>query len=248
LGSIEVFPRKRGAGTLADVWRIAPLRGSGVIKVRAARLEDYAAIRALRRLSQPDVPPWTLKQFESRRAAFPEGQLVAHCDGDVVGAASSLVVRWNDYVLDNTWKSITADGYFSTHDTQGHTLYGAETFVDISRRGFGAGRALHQARRKLCRRLNLRRIIATERLSGYHAVRDTMSAELYAQRVIWGDIDDAMLRFQLAQGYQYCGILEDYLPEDLASGGHAALFVWLNPMYAPPRPPAFETERPRKCA
>jgi hypothetical protein len=47
LGSIETFPRKRTAGTLADVWRIAPLRGSGVIKVRPAKLEDYAAIRAL---------------------------------------------------------------------------------------------------------------------------------------------------------------------------------------------------------
>jgi hypothetical protein len=75
-----------------------------------------------------------------------------------------------------------------------------------------------------------------------------MSPELYAQRVIWGDIDDPMLRFQMAQGYHYCGILKDYLPADLESGGHAALIVWLNPMYAPPRPPAFETERPRKCA
>jgi hypothetical protein len=231
LGSIEAFPRKHGT-TLADVWRIAPLRGGGVVKVRAAQLEDYAAIRALQRLSQPDVAPCTLKQFESQRAAFPEGQLVAHCDGDVVGAASSLVVRWNDYA----------------HDMQGHTLYAAETFVDISRRGFGAGRALHQARRMLCRKLNLRRIIGAARLAGYRGVSDSMSPELYAQRVIWGDIDDPMLRFQLAQGYHYCGILENYLPADLESGGHAALMVWLNPMYAPPRPPAFETERPRKCA
>jgi hypothetical protein len=248
LGSIETFPRKRTAGTLADVWRIAPLRGSGVIKVRPAKLEDYAAIRALQRLSQPDVPPTTLKQFDSRRSAFPEGQVVAECDGEVVGAASSLVVQWDDYALDNTWKNITADGYFSTHDMQGRTLYGAETFVDISRHGFGAGRALHQARRKLCRKLNLRRIIGTARLSGYSAACDSMSPELYAQRVIWGDIDDPMLRLQMAQGYHYCGILKDYLPADLESGGHAALIVWLNPMYAPPRPPAFETERPRKCA
>jgi hypothetical protein len=182
------------------------------------------------------------------RLAFPEGQLVAECDGELIGAASSLVVQWDDYALDNTWKSITGDGYFSSHDPQGRTLYGAESFVDFSRGGFSAGRALHQARRKLCRKMNLRRIIAAARLAGYSAVRDTMTPELYAQRVIWGDIDDPMLRFQLSQGYHYCGILKEYLPADEESGGHAALLVWLNPLYAPPRPPAFETERPRKYA
>lgn len=248
MGSIEVFPRKRSAGPLADVWRTAPLRGSGPIKVRTAKLEDYAAIRALQRLSQPEIPSWSLKQFESQRGVFPEGQLVAECDGEVVGAGGSLVVRWDDYALDNTWKNITGDGFFSTHEMQGHTLYGTEIFGDASRRGFGAGRALHQARRKLCRKLNLRRIIGAARLPGYSAVADSMTAELYAQRVIWGDLDVPMLRFQMAQGYHYCAILRDYLPEDVESGGHAALIVWLNPMYSPPGPPAFETERPRKCA
>jgi len=248
VGSIEVFPRKHGA-TLADVWRMAPLRGGGAIKARSAKLEDYAAIRALQRAAQPEAAPWSLKQFESQRAAFPEGQMVAVCDGEVIGAASSLIVRWDDYALDGTWNDITADGYFSTHEQQGRTLYAAATFVDFSRRGFGAGRALQQARRKLCRKLNLRRIIGTVPLAGYGAVCESMPPELYAQRVVWGDIDDATLRFHLAQGYQYCGILKDYyLAADAACGGHAALMVWLNPMYAPPGPPAFETERPRKCA
>jgi hypothetical protein len=248
LGSIEVFPRKRGGAKLAAAWRTAPLRGSAVIKVRAARIEDYAAIRALQRASHPGLPALTLKQFESQRGAFPEGQLVAECEGEVVGAGSSLIVHWDDRALDMTWKSITGDGYFSSHDMQGRTLYAAQTLIDISRHGFGAGRVLHEARRKLCRKLNLRRIVGTARLSGYAESRDSTSPELYAQRVIWGDIDDPMLRFPLSQGYQYCGILKDYLPADRESGGHVALIVWLNPLYSPPRPPAFETERPRKCA
>ena len=247
MGSIQAFPRKRGP-TLADVWRTGPLPGSGPVKVRTARVEDYAAVRGLQRLSQPHVAPWSLRQFESQCLAFPEGQLVAACGGEVVGAASSLIVRWDDYALDDRWRNVTADGYFSTHDPHGRTLFAAGTFVDLARRGFGAGRALHQARRKLCRRLNLRRIIGTARLAGYGALRETMPPELYAQRVVWGDIEDATLRFELAQGFQYCGILRDYLPSDEDAGGHAALMVWLNPMYAPPRPPAFETERPRKCA
>jgi hypothetical protein len=76
-----------------------------------------------------------------------------------------------------------------------------------------------------------------------------MSPELYAQRVIWGDVADQSLRFQMAQGFQYCGIIRGYLPEDVESCGNAALIVWLNPLYSPTEPPAnVEKERPRKCA
>jgi GNAT superfamily N-acetyltransferase len=252
LGSIiEVFPGThdaRGRQRVTDAWRTAPT-GNGAVKVRAARLEDYAAIRALQRQAHPTIAAWTLKQLESQRHAFPEGQLVAETDGVVVGAASSLVVQWDDYVLDHTWRSVTGDGYFTTHDTAGRTLYGAEVVVNLSRRGAGVGRALYQAQRRLCRKLNLRRIISAARLPGYHAVKGSMSPELYAQRVIWGDIEDAVLRFQMSQGFQYCGIIADYLPQDAESCGNAALIVWLNPLFSPTEPPArVATERPRKCA
>jgi GNAT superfamily N-acetyltransferase len=245
-GSGSVRPRQRDA---AAAWRHAPLPGSGPVRVRNAKVEDYAAIRALQRMSHAGVPGWSLKQFESHRNAFPEGQLVAVADGEVVGAASSLVVQWDDYALDHTWRSVTGDGFFTTHDTAGRTLYGAELVMDLTRRGTGIARALYQAQRKLCRKLNLRRIISAARLSGYHEVAEEMSAELYAQRVIWGDIQDASLRLQMAQGFQYCGIIRDYLPEDRESAGNAALVVWLNPLYSPAGPPAnVETQRPRKCA
>lgn len=247
MGSIEVFRGKRGTATLADVWRIAPLRGSAATKVRAARLEDFAAIRALQRRAQPGLPTCTLRQFESQRGAFPDGQLVALCEGEIVGVASSLVVKWEGQA-DATWKDITGDGFFSTHAPEGGTLYAAQVCVEASRHGYGVGRALHQALRKLGRRRNLRRIVGAVRLAGYGALSETMTPERYARQVICGDIDDPMLRQPLAQGYQYCGILEGYMPEDAESRGHAALIVWLNPMYAPPGPPAFETERPRKCA
>jgi GNAT superfamily N-acetyltransferase len=252
LGSIiEVFPGRDNAGKkqrAADAWRAAPVSGGGTIKVRPARLEDCAVIRALQRQAHPATPAWTLKQLESQRHAFPEGQLVAECDGEVVGVASSLVVQWDDYVLDHTWKGVTGDGYFTTHDTAGRTLYGAELALDATRRGVGAGRALHAAERRLCRKLNLRRIITAVRLPGYNAVQDSMSPELYAQRVIWGDIADPALGFEMSQGFQYCGIIRGYLPEDAESCGNAALVVWLNPLYSPTEPPARETERPRKCA
>jgi len=248
LGSIQLFPGKSSA-TLADVWRVAPVPGSDAIRVRSARVEDYAAVRALERQAHAGAPSPSLRQFETRRHAFPEGQWVAECGGMIAGAASSMIVAWDGYPTQETWKAVTADGTFATHDPRGHTLFGADLVADASRRGFGVGRALNHARRRLCRRLNLRRIACTLPLPGHAALRDAMPPDLYAKRVVWGEIDEPLLRFHIAQGFQYCGILDDFLPGDGGPPRHAALLVWLNPLYSPPGPTAFiASQRARKCA
>lgn len=249
MGSVQAFPPKPGTRTIADVWRVAPLPAADdTVRVRALRLEDCAAIRALQRQATPGTPPWTLQELESRRHLFPQGQLVAESGGLVVGAVSALIVRWDNYAVDHTWRSITGDGYFRTHEPGGRTLYAAEPIADMSRRGFGVARALYQAQRRLCRRLNLRRIIAAARMPGYREMKEVVSPELYAMKVIWGDIVDPVLRLPMTQGFHYCGIIHDYLPEDAESCGHAALTVWLNPLYSPPRPPAAIESRQRKVA
>lgn len=251
MGSIiEVFPRRKpDSRAIAARWRsTTPSQAAGLVRVRATRVEDYAPIRALQRLSGPSVAPLTLKQFESQRHAFPEGQAVAVCGGEVVGAVSSLVLSWDEYALEHSWSTVTGDGFFTTHDPAGRTLYGAQFVVDATRRGFGVGRALHQWQRRLCRKLNLRRIISAAALPGYGAAKEEMSAELYAQRVIWGDIVEPGLNFLLSQGFHYCGIVRDYLPEDLDSCGNAALVAWLNPLFAPAEPPANIDRERRKCA
>ncbi|HSN19743.1 MAG TPA: hypothetical protein VLS49_03650 [Usitatibacter sp.] len=248
MGSIQLFPR-RGAVTLADVWRVAPIATGGAMRVRPARVEDYAAVRALERQAHVGAQATTLRQFESRRQAFPEGQWVVECDGSIAGAGGSLVLAWERHPGDPTWKALTGDGTFLTHDPQGRTLFAFDTVADFSRRGFGVARALHLARRRLCRRLNLRRIAAALPLPGYRALREGLSPELYAERAVWGEMEEPVLRFHLAQGFQYCGILHDFLPEDEASCGHAALLAWLNPLYAPPGPSArVASQRARKCA
>jgi len=165
---------------------------------------------------------------------FPAGQMVAVLDGKVVGAASSLIVMWDDYGLDHTWREVTGNGMFDTHNPTRKTLYGAEVFVDPAVRRRGIGRSLYAARRRLCRELNLRRIIAAGRLPGFHRHAHEMSAETYAMKVIWGDIADPVLRFQLHEGFQFCGVIKGYLPADVESCGNAALIVWLNPGYRAP--------------
>jgi ribosomal protein S18 acetylase RimI-like enzyme len=222
----------RAAANPTDVPRVAPAAGERAVHVRNTLPADITAVRELQRMGYPTIRPWSVEHFENQLKVFPEGQFVAEMRGAVVGAASSLIVQWDDYAVDHTLKEVTGSGTFSTHDLRGRTLYGAEVIVSTKLRGSGVGRALYRARRQLCTRFGLRRIIAGGRLPGYHKYADTLTPEMYAMRVVWGDIIDPVLRFQMSQGFHYCGILRNYLPEDAESCGYAALIVWLNPHLA----------------
>ncbi len=205
--------------------------------IRHTRTDDISELIALQKKSYPSqMASWSKIKFEHQLEMFPQGQIVAELDGRLVGCASSLVVLWDDWCDQHTWKEITAAGTFSSHNPDGKTLYGAEVFVDPAVRGAGLGRALYEGRRKLCRAMNLKRVIACGRLPGYHQYAADMSAEDYAKRVVWGDIRDPVLGFQLREGFHYCGVIEDYLPEDPESCGFASVIVWLNTRYNPNKP------------
>ncbi|MEO7105177.1 MAG: GNAT family N-acetyltransferase [Rhodoferax sp.] len=195
---------------------------------RSTTIKDIDTLLRLQEAVYPTIAPWRREELVQQLRVFPEGQLVAIVDDQIVGCASSLVILWDEWADEHTWKQITSAGTFKNHNVDGFTLYGAEVFVDPRLVGKGVGHALYEGRRDLCMRLNLRRIIACGRLPGYSRFAHEMSAELYAKKVLWGDLVDPVLSFQLREGFRYCGIMEDYIPEDEESLGHAALIVWLN--------------------
>ncbi|HUF19891.1 MAG TPA: GNAT family N-acetyltransferase [Burkholderiales bacterium] len=206
------------------------------LTIRHTRREDLPALIALQHQVYPGIPPWSERKFLQQIEAFPQGQITAEIDDEIVGCASGLILSWDDWPVEHNWSDITAAGTFDTHNPQGRTLYGAEVFVDPNLRGYGLGHALYEARREICRRLNLKRIIACGRVPGYAAHANEMSADLYAMKVVWGDLSDPVLGFQLREGFRYCTVIQDYLPEDKESGGYASLIVWLNPEFDPRQP------------
>jgi GNAT superfamily N-acetyltransferase len=208
--------------------------------VRTTKPGDVDALLKLQERVYPTIAPWRRDQLARQLEVFPEGQLVAELDQQIVGCASSLVILWDEWADEHTWREITAAGTFSTHTPEGFTLYGAEVFVDPGLRGQRIGHNLYEGRRQLCRRLNLHRIIACGRLPGYGARAHEMSVELYTKKVLWGDLVDPVLSFQLREGFRFCGIMSDYLPDDIESCGQASLIAWVNKDYDPTRRTALQ--------
>ena len=205
------------------------------IKVRQAERKDIPALVELNRASYPGLAMenvvWGESHLHSHLNVFPQGQLVAELEGNIVGAACSLVVDMGrDPLRFHTWAGITDAGYFTNHDPQADTLYGADVYTHPEYRGKGVGHALYEARRQLCRKLNLRRILAGGRLWNYSDHKDTMTPEEYAHRVAHGELKDLVLSFQIREGFRLRGVMPYYL-RDPRSRNHASLIEWLNPDY-----------------
>jgi predicted amidohydrolase/GNAT superfamily N-acetyltransferase len=203
------------------------------ILVRPATIADVDALVELNHIAYPELVAdnvvWSAAQVRSHLQVFPEGQIVAEAEGRIIGAASSLIVDLGiDPMRWHTWAGVTDNGYFTSHDPRADTLYGADVCVHPDWRGRGAGAALYHARRELCRRLNLRRIVAGGRLWHYREFAGRYSAEEYVERVKAGEIRDLVLSYQLREGFHVRAIMQNYLV-DPNSCNHATFIEWLNP-------------------
>jgi GNAT superfamily N-acetyltransferase len=201
------------------------------IVVRNTTVTDFPRIMALTSIVYRGAPCWTEAQLASHLNVFPEGQFVAieQASGTVVGMSASLIVLWDDYELETSWRDFTDSGMFTNHDPEhGHTLYGAEIMVHPEWQGHGIGTKLYEAREVLVRRLGLWRIRAGARLRDYHRYADVMSAEQYVDAVIRGELRDRTLSFQLHRGFHVLGVVANYLRHDPESLGYAAVIEWKN--------------------
>jgi predicted amidohydrolase/ribosomal protein S18 acetylase RimI-like enzyme len=205
------------------------------ITIRPLTEEDFEILVELNKKAFPLMAEenvvWSKRQLRNHLRVFPEGQLLAEVDGRIVGAVASLIVHMGtDPYRTHTYAGITDGGYFHNHNPQGDTLYGADVYVDPECQGQGVGSALYEARRALCKRLNLRRILAGGRISGYDAHHSQLSPEEYVDKAIKEELVDPVLTFQLKEGFVVRGILRNYIADPL-SHNIASLIEWTNPDY-----------------
>ncbi len=212
----------------------------GDVELRPIEFADLPELIELNKRAFPLMAEenvvWSERQLNNHLKLFPEGQIVAEVDGRIAGAVATLIiVSGRDPYRAHTYAGITDGGYFHNHDPQGDTLYGADVYVDPELQGKGVGAALYEARRRLCRHLNLRRILAGGRLAGYSAFADTCTPETYVERVRSGELQDPVLTFQLREGFTVRGILQNYVTDPM-SRNYASLIEWLNADYVEREP------------
>ncbi|WP_188150821.1 carbon-nitrogen hydrolase family protein [Teredinibacter waterburyi] len=194
--------------------------------------EDYAGLKKIMDTIYPTMGgALPEKKFRAQLAAFPEGQICIEDHGEVVAAAFSLIVDYDKFGDHHTYDEITGDAYLSTHDPLGDVLYGVEVCVSLEYRSMRLGRRLYEARKELCRSLNLKSIVAGGRIPNYQDYAKVMSPQEYIENVKKREIYDPILTFQLSNDFEVKRVLTGYLPEDKESKGYATLLEWSNLYY-----------------
>ena len=213
------------------------------LEVRQAKLADVPGIAALVTRCYPGDPT-TQSEIRAQISNYPEGCFVAVLDGEIAGYCAMMRIPGSVAFTPHSWREITGGGTGSRHDPNGDWLYGYEMCVDRKSRGTRIGRRLYEERRSLAENLELSGIVFGGRMPNYAKVRRKVgSPEDYLDQVATGRLHDPVLRFQLANGFEPAGVLDNYLPSDKDSLGHAALMVWRNPYVEQDQPKKFRLPR-----
>lgn len=203
------------------------------IETRKLTLADYNDLKESMQQAYDTLGGqiWSKSSIERLLKLFPEGQLCIAVDDKVVACSLSIIVDYDEYGDKHTYKNITGDYSFSTHDAEGDVLYGIEIFVSPEFRGLRLGRRLYEARKELCESLNLKSIIAGGRIPRYHEYAATLSPRQYIDKVKAKEIFDPTLTFQISNDFHVRKVLKNYLPGDHESKDYATLLEWNNIYY-----------------
>jgi predicted amidohydrolase/GNAT superfamily N-acetyltransferase len=203
-----------------------------IIKIRHLTLTDYQQLKeAMLEAYGRWGAYWKEDQIKKLLDIFPEGQIAITVNEVVVGCALSIIVDIDKHLENHTFRDVTGNYTFSTHNPKGDTLYGIEVFIRSDYRGKRLGRRLYDARKELCENLNLEAIVFGGRIPGYHEHKNLLSPKEYIQKVKGREIHDQTLTFQLSNDFHVTKVLKGYMPGDLESGEFAVLMRWDNIYY-----------------
>ncbi len=203
------------------------------VVLRNLSLKDYDDILEAMRTAYAGISkaPWKYFQIKKLLNLFPEGQICVEVNGKVAACALSIIVDYSKFGDTHTYKQITGNEKFTTHDPEGDVLYGIDVFVHPDYRNMRLGRRLYDARKELCEHLNLRAIIAGGRFPGYKDYADDLAPKQYIEKVESREIYDPILTFQISNNFHVKKIIRNYLPGDFESRNFAALIEWNNIYY-----------------
>ncbi len=199
------------------------------LNVRLATYRDVEQVKKLVARVYADMPPYSTASLRSHINHYPQGQFVVEANQKIVAYCATFKISGEIALKAHTWEDITGQGFAALHDNKGDYLYAMEICVDPEYRGARIGNRLYKARQQLCKRENLKGIIACGRIPGFAKRRKHYkTAAAYVEAVVNKEIRDKTLSFQLRNGFECLGVIAHYLPEDKASCGYASHLIWYN--------------------
>ena len=205
------------------------------LNLRNLTLNDYDQLQILMDRVYHDIGgAWPRDTIKALVEQFPDGQICIEESGELVAVALTVAVQYERFSNPHTYDDLIMRDEKLRHDAKGDSLYGLDVFIHPEYRGYRLGRRLYEARKELCRSMNLRAILAGGRIPFYHKYKDHCTPAEYIERVSRKDIYDPILSFQLSNDFQVTRLLHKYLPEDEKSLGYATLLEWRNILYVPP--------------
>jgi predicted amidohydrolase/GNAT superfamily N-acetyltransferase len=214
------------------------------IELTFLKAEDYEELQKVMVSSYQTMPDayWREAQINSLLKKFPDGQVVIKVNGNLAGCALSIIVDYDKFQDTHTYRQITANYSFETHNADGNILYGIDVFIKPEYRGLRLGRRLYDYRKELCEKLNLEGIIFGGRIPNYHTYRELMSPKEYIEKVKVREIHDPVLNFQISNDFHPKKVLKGYLEGDNASNEYAVLLEWNNIYYEKKQGKASQTK------
>lgn len=174
---------------------------------------------------------WTESHIQSLIDKFPQGQVVIKVNNELAGCALSIIVNYDRFTKKHTYKQVTGNYTFNTHDSEGDQLYGIDVFIKSEYRGLRLGRRLYDYRKELCEKLNLKGIAFGGRIPNYHKYSNQFSPKEYIEKVKRKEIEDPVFNFQISNDFHPSKILKGYLEGDKGSNEFAVLLEWDNIYY-----------------
>lgn len=206
------------------------------IELKFLDLNDYQELKTTMISAYTNMPDsyWKEHHIESLINKFPEGQVVIKINEQLAGCALSIIVDYDDFEEDHTYKDITGNYTFNTHTNEGDVLYGIDVFIKPEFRGLRLGRRLYDYRKEVCENLNLRGIAFGGRMPNYSKFSEKISPKEYIEKVKRKEINDPVLNFQISNDFHPSKVMKGYLEGDQASGEFAILMEWNNIYYKKP--------------
>ncbi|RMF00160.1 MAG: GNAT family N-acetyltransferase [Bacteroidetes bacterium] len=206
------------------------------VELQFLSLDDYEELKAAMVVAYDtmDEPYWRREQLATLIDKFPEGQVLIRIDGVLAGCALSIIVDSELLEGHHTYREVTGNYTFSTHNPSGDVLYGIDVFIKPEFRGMRLGRRLYDYRKELCEKLNLRSIAFGGRMPNYHRYAHELSPKKYIEKVRRKEIHDPVLNFQISNDFHPTKVLKGYLEGDQHSNEFAILMEWDNIYYERP--------------